>query len=74
MQFEHTSCLEVNIALISDTIIVQEHNSYARGVCINMVTNMKATTTTIEDRKCAPASIPELVRLLRSSLLLFLIE
>jgi hypothetical protein len=34
---------------------------------------MKATTTTIEDRKCAPASKLELVRLLSSGLL-FLIE
>jgi hypothetical protein len=34
---------------------------------------MKAANTTIEDRKCAPASILELVRLLRSGLL-FLME
>jgi hypothetical protein len=39
---------------------------------MNIVTNMKAATTTIEDRKCAPASILELVRLLRRGFLLLM--
>jgi len=43
---------------------------YVCGICINIVRKMNASTTAIEDRKCAPAIMPELTILPNNGLLL----